>query len=273
MNDIEKIKERVRKLMAVAGDGAASDGEIENAMRHAAKLIDSHHLSEDDCKPTDAKPDAPIEFGRVQGTCRTKILSTWENLLADAICKLFGCVQRYRETGKTAPVRVNGIAETDGDGVRMGQVLYFYGPLIESTEARDLFAEWSRAIATMGVARWGGAFRGDGGMYCMGFANALNGRATDIDKSRSTIPAKPVPLLGCSTLGSLSPLTAITLTGRYEMLKDQGKKFLKESHGVELSNGARRAGYRSGDRGAFAEGKLHGSKAEFGRAAKRKLLA
>lgn len=42
--DIEAVKSRVRKLMALANDGQASDGEISNAMRMAAALIDQHRL-------------------------------------------------------------------------------------------------------------------------------------------------------------------------------------------------------------------------------------
>ena len=170
MSDIETIKARIRKLMAVAGDGVATDGEIDNAMRLAAKLLDQHHLASDDI---DEQADADdLTMGRSFATSQAKRFSTWESSLSQAVTNLFGCVKCYI-SHDVAPVRVNGIAQqTSGGNVKLGWKIAFYGPASEAADAASLFEEWARSIATMGVARWGGCFRGDGAMYCMGFATA-----------------------------------------------------------------------------------------------------
>eukprot|EP00697_Spironema_sp_BW2_P005076 gnl/Spiro4/16852_TR9073_c0_g1_i1.p2 gnl/Spiro4/16852_TR9073_c0_g1~~gnl/Spiro4/16852_TR9073_c0_g1_i1.p2 ORF type:complete len:264 (-),score=24.00 gnl/Spiro4/16852_TR9073_c0_g1_i1:2671-3462(-) len=260
--DQQTIKDRVRKLMAVAGDGVATDGEIENAMRLATKLIDEHHLQPEDYSQPQQPDD--LTMGRSFGTSQSERMSTWERTLASAIAKMFGCIKCYVDH-QTQPIRVNGVAQTDATGVRMGRKICFYGPLVESAEAADLFSEWSRSIASMGVIRWGGCFRGDGAMYCQGFAQAILDKARKIDTARQLVQAKPIPQF--SGDGS----TAITLAGRYGLLRDAAEKYLRDECKVKLST-TRSSGYRSGDRGAYSEGHAHGSQADFGRASKRKMI-
>lgn len=266
MNDSDRIRERVKKLLAVASCGSASDAEIENAMRHAAALIDKHHID-----PSEAENRESSEMGRSFGTSQSTKFSTWESALMSAVCKLFGCVQAYIES-TTQPVREHGIAKLDSRGnVVLGRKVCFYGPALEANEATELFQEWSRSIATMGVARWGGCFRGDGAMYCYGFASAIYKKATEVNVQRMKIAAKPVALLGVAA--PTDQTTAITLHGRYEMLKDQGTAWLKDECGVKVGKGSSRSGYSAGSRDAYNEGREHGSKAEFSRTAKRKLLS
>jgi hypothetical protein len=264
MSDIETIKARIRKLMAVTGDSAATDGEIDNAMRLAAKLLDAHHLAADD---VGGEPDpAEQEMGRVAAVSQSRRFSTWESVLGSAICSLFGCVQHFI-SNEVAPVRVNGIVQMNGDDIRKGRRVYFYGPVMESKEAAELFQEWSRSIATMGVARWGGCFRGDGAMYCYGFAVALRNKAYQINKEREQVAAKPLPQLAGGT-----DCTALTLSGRYSLLKDMGSKWLKEKERINLHTGSGRSGYSAGSSEAYGEGKKHGASAEFSRSNRRREL-
>lgn len=252
MSDIETIKARIRKLMAIAGDGVAPEGEIDNAMRLAAKLLDAHHLSQDDMAETPG--DVDPELGQAFATSQATRFSTWEGILSHAISTLFGCVQTY-SSNDTAPIRVNGIIQMKGDQARRGCRICFYGPAAESREAAELFEEWSRAIAAMGVARWGGCFRGEGAMYCYGFARALFAKANQINKERATVKAKAI---GEST-------TAITLLNRYEILRTRGKDWLKKEKGIHLVSAGRGSGYSSGSSEAYEEGEAHGNAAEFGR--------
>lgn len=260
MTDLETIKNRIRKLMAVAGDGVAPEGEIDNALRLAAKLKDAHHIADADLGTIDdAKAE---EMGRTFATTQGAKFSTWECTLAWAVCDLFGCV-KYYSTHETAPIRVNGVAVMDGNTVRKGRRVAFYGPAIEAAEAASLFEEWARSIAAMGCLRWGGCFRGDGAMYCYGFATALREKSRQIDAERIAVQAKPL-------IGSTS--TAITLTHRYDLLKSKAKAWLGTEFNIHLSTGSRRGGYSAGSSGALAEGRSHGSKAGFGRRAVMRAL-
>lgn len=263
--DAAVIRERVKKLMAYAGDGSASEGEIDTAMRLAAKLIDLHHLDPDDLE--DDIPEAKAEFGKAEATtCNTK-LSTWESTLSAAVKQLFGCVSCYI-SHNLRPIRRNGITQTDREGrVKRGRTMVFYGPADDAREAAELFKSWSLSIATMGVARWGGCFKGDGAMYCMGFAEALWRKASEINVERLGIQARPARLL---PNGSKS--TAITLADRYTKIVEQSKDWLQETHGVKLSGRGGGGGYRAGSEDAFNEGHQHGKAANFARAEKRKLL-
>jgi hypothetical protein len=265
MADIERIKETVRKLMAVAGDGVATDGEIDNAMRLAAKLMDAHHIAADEIG---TQQDAEeLKMGRAWATTGSVRFSTWESTLSHAICKLFGCVQCYISHA-THPIRINGMAKLDGKGdMARGRRLCFYGPAAESAEAAELFEEWARSIATMGVARWGGCFRGDGAAYCYGFATALYNKAIEINDERQLVAAKPVALLGHT-----SSTTAITLADRYEVLRDAGKQWLKEEEGIHLGRSYGRGGYNGTGGEAYGEGRQHGSAAAFSRVPARKRL-
>lgn len=272
MSNIDTIKERVRKLMAVANDGNAPDAEIDSAMRLAAKLLDQHHIDADEIGHEGK--DADTEMGQAFATTQNRRFSTWELILSHAIKNLFGCVQCYI-SGEVRPLRVNGIAKLDdGGNVRKGRKICFYGPAIESREAAELYQDWSASIATMGVARWGGCFRGDGAAYCYGFATALSNKAHQINSERKAIEARPVLLLSAPTeLAASSQATAITLSDRYEILRDMGSDWLKKEQGVNLTRGSGRSGYGGTGGEAYREGKQHGTSAHFSRGQKRKMLS
>lgn len=267
MGNIDGIKDTVRKLMSLATDNKAGEAEIETALRMAAKLMDRHHLTNDDIgSREEADADAAdLTMGRVAATTQTTRFSTWESTLGGAILDLIGCINWYI-SHETAPVRVNGVAVIEGDEVKRGKRIYFYGPAKESAEAAELFEEWSRVIATMGVARWGGCFRGDGAMYCNGFADAVARIARKINRERQLTAARPLPQLAGETS------TAITLSGRFDLLKKEAEVYLEKDHGIKLHTRSASSGYSAGSQDAYNEGKSHGEKSGFARKSGRKML-
>jgi hypothetical protein len=274
MTDIETIKNRVRKLMAVAGDGVASANEIESAMRLAAKLLDAHHLTPEDVRwGEQAARPREMKQGTAWATSQATRFSFWENKVAKAVAALFGSVDYYR-THDVEPIRENGVAQLDGRGeVRRGIRVCFYGPTTDTIEAADLFTEWTRAIATMGVARWGGAFKGDGARYCDGFAAAIGEQAEKISGERRTVAAPPAVALLAGPTGQRRELaartgTAVTLYDHYRDLRDAGRAWVQKTNGVKLRT-TTRSGYskRKANPDARAEGYAHGKAAGFGRAA------
>lgn len=260
MSDIEQIKNRIKKLMAYANDGAASDGEIENALAHATRLIDAHHLDKTEFTEEDTKREE--KMGRAYGKTASPKFHAWETTLAYAVCELFGCVKYYMDS-KPIPLRVNGMVQyytgKYKNQMKMIRQMCFYGPDVEAQEAASLYTEWAQSVATMGVIRWGGAFRGDGEAYCEGFVHSLYTKASELNTARRLTAAKPLAALPGV------PSTAITLTQRYDALIERAKTWLEEDVGIKLGKGTSRSGSRSGSSDAYHEGKKHGSAADFGR--------
>jgi hypothetical protein len=88
MTEEDKIVSRIRKMMAIANDAAASEGERDNAMRMALKLLAKHNLS---MKQIDASV-APEERGKTIMSDRN---DPWARQVAGAIARLFFCKYYY----------------------------------------------------------------------------------------------------------------------------------------------------------------------------------
>lgn len=82
MND--KILDRVRKLLALANDAAASEGERENAIRMAHGMLLKHNLS-----MLDLDKHLQVE-GRIELPLETFGMN-WARCLAGSVAKLFFC--------------------------------------------------------------------------------------------------------------------------------------------------------------------------------------
>jgi hypothetical protein len=280
MSDIEAIKGRVRKLMTLANEGSASDGEIENAMRMAAALIDKHRLDVTELN-RDEQDVAEQTMGMSRGKTESSKFHRWETVLAHAVAELFGCVKYYLST-EPVPLRVNGIVQYY-TGRYAGQMkkcreVVFYGPTLEAQEAAELFSEWAHLIATMGVIRWGGAYRGDGEAYCQGFADRLCVIAMETNKSRAQLTIAAPKLLpqeqvkGSKALALIGGRNQIALRERYDVLKLRAAEWLKKDQGVKLSSGSKRQGTNVGSAQAYEEGAEHASEAGFGRKSPKKRL-
>ena len=106
--DLEKIKDDIRCMLNLAADDAAAEGEIENALRFAKRLMDRHNLSEDDL---DADPEIALEeaeFARQRVNGDSSKLATWEKMLAAHICNVIGGIDYYSDTAKDARNAVGG---------------------------------------------------------------------------------------------------------------------------------------------------------------------
>lgn len=267
MSDMEAIKNRVRKLMALANDGQASDGEIENAMRMAGDLIDKHHLDLEELTEEQRKRGEQ-DMGTGEGLTESSKFHQWETTLAWAICDLFGSVQFYM-SGEKVPLRKNGIVQTYSGKyagqVKMRRKIVFYGPVEEASEAGELYTEWCQLIATMGVVRWGGAYRGDGEAYCQGFAGKLREIAREMNQKRLGVAAvAPIALLGEGV-----PSGEITLFKRNEIIRKRGSEWLEKDQGIKLGKGQALGGSGSAGGTAYREGREHATQAGFGRSGGR----
>ena len=185
MSNIDKIKDRIRQMLAIASNDASSDGEIDNAIRFARNLMDQHRLSENDLvvEPADQKQainDAPKDRAFV--TIGGKIYA-WESQLAHAVGQIVGC-PFYTNGDKTRLARSRaGYVRFDAKGEAMrGKSIVFYGIAEDAWLAAELYEELRTTIITLARLKWGGCYKGDGGRYAEGFVDGINSKITSQEK-------------------------------------------------------------------------------------------
>ena len=77
----KKLIERIKKMFALANDKGAAEGEAENAMRMANKLMEKHNLSHIDLHNSE---DITIKFE--DGT-----KFNWKRQIYNAVAKVYSC--------------------------------------------------------------------------------------------------------------------------------------------------------------------------------------
>ncbi len=255
MSDIrDKIKSRVKKLLDLAADDGAFDGEIAAAMLAAERLMDAYHLEEAECRAATAQETgqaAPAPtMAEGQAWTFGRALTTWETTLAWAISDLVGCVQWYR-LGATVTESTGGFKQPT-----VKTPVMFYGPDEDVRIAGDLFGDWTRVIGTLAVGKFGDCTRGNGGRYALGFAAALRQKARDAQHRRAEIVTSATTAL--MRVGGDHSLAAVN-----EQTRTLARQWLEQTKGWKLRSGSGRNGYRSGSYDAYAAGRADGSRADF----------
>lgn len=243
MSDINRIKDKLAKLLRLGENTAASQGEIDNALTMAAAMMAKHNLTRDDIDLSEADPIARIAYGRHFAFSRGSRLTTWESGLAHFVTEFIGTVSHYSTS--PMPVRRNGIAESDGNGQpRMACGVAFFGCDEDAACAVAMFEELRDAISMMAIIRWGGWARGDGAAYAEGFASGL---------SDSNKRAKE------TLMHSDQQTHALMLVSEKHQLaiRDRSLDWLKKTTGIKLKT-VRRAGSNGSDN-ARSEGRSDGS--------------
>lgn len=245
--DLNAIKEKIRRRLAVAENDAAAEAEVETAMRVATHLMMAHRLNREDIsKLSEAERSGRIEYGKYATYSWGKNFTYWESILASFVKEFVGTVgtyiQRveYRRRGKKM-FYYN--AETPDEAVR----LTFYGPDDDARFCVELFEEILIATATMAQMRWGGYARGAGGSYCQGFVSGLREANAKETKALQYAPDSQTRAL---VLRSQANSLAI---------RNDGKRWLEKTTGYKLCGGSRRQGVGRGyNAEAYSEGKADG---------------
>lgn len=158
--NLESIKDKIRKLLNVAGNHAATPGEVENAIRAARNLMLKHHIDEEDCKGNsrDQIVDVYVETNGAR-------MSIWENILGALVGQFVGgvVVSRY--------------------GPRKAM---FSGYAADVQLAADIYAMLLSDIAKNAKLLFGGYARGPGLSYCLGFIAGLRTHKEKEDASPET---------------------------------------------------------------------------------------
>jgi hypothetical protein len=217
-------------------------------MKLAEEAMEKYHLTHADIEAEQQEAGTPkqtTEYQQTDSVGRWSGLAGWEGTLSQAIVKLVGTVGVY----KTTKYQKTG---TFGKPGRKG-ILTWYGSVEDTTLAAELFDEWAHVIATIGTARYGGCFRGDGASYCIGFARALHEKASAEARQRWTPPqvtTSAIVKLGHSSMGAM-------LAAK----KNESKNWLA-SQGVRLGSGSGGSG-RIRNHDAYSDGQSDGRRAAF----------
>ena len=220
--DIDKVKDKVRKLLAVAANDAAQGNEIENALKAARTLMQAYHLEEGEIG--EGETEKPLEFDKAERAFTGSRVVQWECLLANFVCKFIGGVSWYRH--KTTQLRSG----------RMQQVgcAVFYGPEEEVALAVEMQEALTTTIIMLARAKYNSWARSNGATYAQGFVAGLQLQLTDADKESSA-----------STTGNALVVQSAAITLRKRQL---AAEWLSEKQGIRLRSGSRLGGSRgSGD--------------------------
>lgn len=92
--DADKILNRIKKMMALAGDAAATEGERDNALRMSYKLLAKHNLTMLDVDghghiPQELRESAKANF----------VVYPWARNIANQVSKLFFCNYYFIPSG------------------------------------------------------------------------------------------------------------------------------------------------------------------------------
>lgn len=245
--DLDRIKDRIRKLTTLGGDAGAFEQEAENALRFARKLMLDHNLTEGDLDAHERAAQAErIEYGRESAYSAGRHLTGWECALARAVALLIGTIKYYKQSNVEQRTPQGTLAFGSDGRRQMKAAITFYGPAEDVRDAVSIFAEWSLTIAAMARLNFGGALRGDGRAYCDGFVDGLAEklRRVGVDERKTIADG-----------GS----TALVLTGQRSMMQakqERAIEWLRKECGVSLRAG--RGAIRSNGGGAYGRGQAAG---------------
>lgn len=240
----ERVIERIRKLLTLAGDTSATQGEIENAMRFAQRLMAEHEIAEHEAQAQGGEdrvdPRAPIrtdDYTRRTVPGGSERAATWEGWLGSYLADLVGGIGVYINKREGATRRENGI------GVRV--VGYcFYGDPEACELAADLWAELRETIATSAVMGYGGCYRGEGRAYAEGFVLGLIEKLREerAAERRGEAKALPDPTGQSTAIVPLRPDQRAALDLVHKRKKDAASHWLKTSCGIKLGGGGSAGG-------------------------------
>jgi hypothetical protein len=256
----ERIKDRVRKLLAVSVDDAATQGEIDNAIRFAKIIMAKHQLSEDEIPTDDPSAVKTVEFARTYAQSVGVHLTDWEMDLARFISAFVGTVSWYRNGGHATRKNSLGLAVFDkkGDPQRCRTVV-FYGPQEDVELAQELQTDLSITIASMARARYGGPHRGSGREYAEGFVEGLREANT---RARKEIQSNDE-----------GRALVVQSDKRNSLVRVDGRKWLKDVVGIRFGGSIPGSSSYVRDPNARNTGVADGRKTTVSRNVTRKIAA
>ena len=225
MSENENILRRVRKLLALANDAGAAEGERDNALRMAHKTLAAHNLSMAEVEAAGAAQ----QEARIQGKHQT-IAHPWIRTIHYAVAQLNFCEYFYMRH-RTSHV-THYIVGRESNCVSAREIAQFLCSAIQreaSRRAREGFLDggWARD-------------------FCKGAAHRIWARCKALreESERASEPQQPK-----------APGTALVLASVYASEQVANKALIVQL-GHKLQEGASRE--RGAQEGAYHEGRNFG---------------
>lgn len=204
MDERESILIKIKKLITLANDRAATEGERDNAMRMTHSLLAKHNLT---MAQAESMGSSPVEERKGEIIEIHDI--TWARQVANAISKLFFCDFFTGEKVKgTSRIQAYFVGKTSNVFTAQEMVKY----VITSIKK-----EASSMQKTMGegATYWRS--------FCKGAASRVAERCWEIRNKAEQVKQQP------NTCTAIVPISSI-----YEMEKRANEKFIADSMGIRL---------------------------------------
>lgn len=215
-----KVLERIKKMLALGNDSAASEGERENALRMAYNLLAKHNLS-----MNDLPGDELNEPREKQET--TVSADKWARSLAHSIADLFFCKYFYQQTHTSGKDRH-----------------FFVGRVSNSITALSMSEYLIKSIKREATKRYKSPTSPEGRSFCVGTVNTIRSRVQDMLRKDSEATDGAAPG---------NALVLVAVRKRETELNDQWL----EDAGTTLATAKPRAD-NSLRAGAYYDGKSYG---------------
>lgn len=242
----DAVKSKIRKLLGLANDPNAAEGEIENALRFSERLMAQHQIDQGELDQHEARP-AKSMMANDRAWLKSSRAAFWQGQLSMVVCRAVGTVQTYQDynEAKLGPGGTVAFNENGEPDLTKYAGFRFYGPAADVSLAVEMFAALSETISAMGVLRYGSCVRGSGRNYCEGFVSGLRDSLMQQQAGRD------------------SHSKALVLA-RTDVVKREATKWLQEEHGIKTYSKSSGGGASSYDGKAFgsgaADGRAHGMK-------------
>ena len=164
---MSNVKGKIRKLLSIAKDRAASEHEIESCLRKAERLMYEHRLSEADLSEASEEDK---DCSRDSHYLKKDILLSsrcykWEGRLASYVQTFVGGVSWF--------LNKTDVSQPEDESDRYMATVVYFGLAADVEFAVELFGTLRRLIMEFAVARHRGCFRGPGASYAEGFVDGL----------------------------------------------------------------------------------------------------
>lgn len=167
-----RIIERIKKLMAVANNGAATEAEVESYARMARKLIEEHNISEHEVltKSEDARASAYDSIKEEDFLSMARLVELHDKRMAAVAATICDCELYFR-------------TEKNWQGKQVRETLVFYGLPTDLAVCRVFFAEIRATIKAMATVKYGSKWGTLHREYAVGFTSTLLRRSQELKRN------------------------------------------------------------------------------------------
>lgn len=267
MLDSSKIRDRIRRMLAIAENSASTDGEVATAMKMAESLMRRHNLDRSDVtRSSDGTINVDDVLISKQSVAMVGLQRTgWEIGLAKWLAEDFIGTCSCYSGSRSERFEPNG---DPVDGRQYGTVIWSYGPSDDVRLFCDLFRDMTLQIAHSGKKKFGGFARGDGRDYCNGFVHGImlaNAKTTSLDNDSGTSDSEDNISEASDSATPSERELAVRANQVNGMILAKAKHWLQNSEGIQLR---RSAGIGAGDSssGAYGAGVVDGQSTKVSKA-------